>query len=239
MAYDPSQQQTVTVSSVIDVGLQDYMRGVFNTMAFGLGITGLTAFGVANIPALYHLIFGTPLAFVAMIAPLIFIWMGFKPARIARMPANKLRSSFFLFSAVMGISFAAVFHIFSGESIARAFFITAGTFAATSLYGYMTKRDLTAAGSFLMMGLIGMILAAVVNIFLHSSALQFVISIVGVLVFTGMTAFDVQRLKETYSSGAGEANAKVAIMGALSLYLNFINLFQIILSLSGGGDRRN
>ncbi|MBI3440238.1 MAG: Bax inhibitor-1/YccA family protein [Proteobacteria bacterium] len=236
MSYDPSQpssQAGYTSGRVIDAGLQAYMQGVYNTMGLGLVVTGLTAFGVANTPALFHAIFGTPLGWLVMIAPLGFIWFGFTPARVARLPSEKLKTLFILFSAVMGISMAAIFQVFTGASVARVFFITAATFAATSLYGYTTRRDLTSAGSFLFMGLVGIAIASLVNIFMHSAMVQFVISVIGVLVFTGLTAWDTQRLKESYVEGASEANTKTAIVGALSLYLNFINLFQMLLQFMG------
>lgn len=237
MSYDQFQQRSATGTDV-DVGLQDYMRGVFNTMSVGLGLTGVVAYAVANIPALAHLFLTKPLIYVAIFAPMIFLWMGFRPGRVMNVSADKLRTTFLVFSGAMGLSFASIFFAFSGASIARAFFITAGTFAGMSIYGYTTKRDLTKAASFLVMGLIGIFLASIANMFMHSSAVHFAVSVIGVLVFTGLTAFDIQRLKETYSSGGGEQNAKLAVMGALNLYLNFINLFQIILSFMGGGDRR-
>lgn len=237
MSYDPTAQQPAYAQGrAVDAGLQSYMQGVFNTMGVGLVVTGLTAFGVSSTPALFKLIFDSPLAWIVMLAPLGFIFFGFTPARVARMPSEKLKTLFIVFSAVMGISMAVLFHVFTGASIARVFFITAATFAATSLYGYTTKRDLTRVGSFLFMGLIGIVIASLVNLFLHSAMVHFVVSVIGVVVFTGLTAWDTQRLKESYVSGAGEANAKIAILGALSLYLNFINLFQIMLRFMG--DRR-
>lgn len=221
----------------IDAGLQAFMRHLFNTMSFGLVITGLVAFATANTPALFDLIFKTPLAWVAMLAPLAFVWLGFSPARVYRMKASKVRFIFLMFCAVMGLSMAAIFHVFTGQSIARVFFITAGTFSAMALWGYTTKKDLTGIGSFLYMGLIGIVIASLVNLFVHSSMVHFMVSAIGVVVFTGLTAWDVQRLKESYSAAHGdEANGKLAVMGALSLYLNFINLFQSLMSLMG--DRR-
>jgi uncharacterized protein len=190
------------------------------------------AFFVASTPALYVPIFQTPLKWVVMLAPLAFIF--FFSFRMERMTAASARTAFFAFSAVMGLSLASVFLVFTGASIARTFFITAAMFGATSLYGYTTKRDLSKFGSFLIMGLIGVIIASLVNIFLGSSLLQFAISIIGVLVFTGLTAYDTQNIKEQYAEGFGhEANNKMAVFGALSLYLNFINLFQLLLSLTG------
>ena len=155
---------------------------------------------------------------------------------IGRMQASTAQALFWLYSGLMGLSLASVFLVFTGESIARVFFITAGTFAAMSLYGYTTQRDLTQWGSFLFMGLIGILIAGVVNIFLASSALQFAISVIGVVVFVGLTAWDTQRIKEMYVDDAyagGEAASKTAIMGALRLYLDFINLFMMLLQLLG------
>lgn len=230
--------QAAAAGSAVDAGLQSFMRSVYNTMGVGLAVTGLTAFGVANVPALFNAIFGSPLVWVAMFAPLAFLWLGFTPARISRMDAAKVKMAFLLFSGLMGVSMAAIFHVFTAESIARVFFITAATFAATSLYGYTTKRDLAGMGSFMFMGLIGIFIAALVNIFLQSSVVHFVVSAIGVIVFTGLTAWDVQRLKESYAYGhaMAEANAKLATMGALSLYLNFINLFQSLLHLMGSRE---
>ncbi len=218
----------------IDAGLQSYMQSVYHTMGLGLGITGLTAFATANTPALMQLIFGTPLMWVVMLAPLAFIFFGFTPARIAHMNSEKLKLLFIVFSAVMGLSMAAIFQQFTGASIARVFFITAATFAATSLYGYTTKRDLAGVGSFLFMGMIGIFIAMLVNMFLQSAMVHFVVSVIGVVVFTGLTAWETQRLRDLYAEGAQEVNAKTAIMGALGLYLNFINLFQMLLHLMGG-----
>lgn len=236
MSYNQYQPQTRAAAPAVDAGLQAFMRGVYNTMAAGLVVTGIAAFAVANIPALFNALFGTGLVYIVMLAPLAFVWMGFTPARIARKSAAELRTTFVLFSALMGVSMAAILHVFTGASIARAFFITAGTFAGMSLWGYTTKRDLTGLGSFMMMGLIGIFIAALVNMFLQSAMVHFVVSVLGVFIFTGLAAWDTQRLKETYAHGAGEANDKLAVTGALSLYLNFINLFHAILHLMG--DRR-
>lgn len=236
MSYQNNQHATTySTAGAIDQGLQAFMRSVFNAMGAGLVVTGLTAFGVSQVPALFNTIFGSPLQWVAIFAPLAFLFLGFTPGRIARMDAAKLHLLFIAFSAVMGISMAVIFKVFTAESIARVFFITAATFAATSLYGYTTKRDLSSMGSFLFMGVIGLVIASIVNLFLQSTMVHFVVSALGVLVFTGLTAYDTQRLKETYSSayGATEANAKLAVMGALSLYLNFINLFQSLMNLMG------
>jgi len=237
MSHDPfrtSSNNTVySDTKPIDMGLQSYMHKVYQIMGAGLAVTGLTAFGVASIPSLFALIFGTPLAWVVIFAPLAFLWFGFTPDRIAKHSSQQLQTTFIIFSAVMGISMATVFHVFTGESIARVFFITAATFSATSLYGYTTKRDLTSVGSFLFMGLMGIFIAGLVNIFLGSAMVQFVVSVIGVLVFTGLAAFETQRLKFMYRQGQTESNNKTAIMGALSLYLDFINLFQMLLQLMG------
>ena len=167
-----------------------------------------------------------------MLAPLGFVF--FLGAKIRTMSVGAAQLTFWLFAAAMGLSLASIFLVFTGESIARVFFITAGTFGAMSLYGYTTKRDLSAWGSFLFMGLIGIIIASLVNMFMASSALQFAISVIGVLVFTGLTAYDTQRIKEMYYEVDGsDVVARKAIMGALSLYLNFINMFVMLLHLFG------
>lgn len=237
MNYTPRPTQAAYGSDqVVDAGLQSFMRGVYNTMGLGLVMTGVVAFAVANTPALFNLIFGTPLVWVAMLAPLAFVLFGFTPGRIQRLEPATLRALFYGFAGLMGLSMASIFHVFTAESIARVFFITAGAFAATSLYGYTTKKDLTRMGSFLFMGLIGIVLAALVNLFLGSAMVQFVISVIGVVVFTGLTAWDTQRLKETYVYGGGAANDKLATVGALSLYLNFVNLFQSLLHLLGNRE---
>jgi len=224
--------RTQAAAAEIDVGLRQYMLRVYNYMAGGLALTGVAAYLTASTPALFNAIFGTPLVWVVMFAPLGFVI--FLSARINKMSLTGAQVAFWLFAAVMGLSLASVFVIYAGESIARVFFITASVFAAMSLYGYTTKKDLSGWGSFLFMGLIGIIIAAVVNLFLASSALQFAISVIGVLVFTGLTAYDTQRIKETYDvSASGEVAGKTAIMGALRLYLDFINLFLMLLQLFG------
>jgi len=218
-----------------DEGLRQYMLGVYNYMTIGLAITGFVAFGAAQSTTIMSAIFGTPLKWVVMLAPLAFIFLFM--AKLETMKSSTAQIVFWAFAAVMGLSLSSIFLTYTGASIARVFFITAGTFAAMSLYGYTTKRDLTAIGSFLMMGLIGIIIASVVNIFIASSALQFVISVVGVLVFVGLTAYDTQRIKSMYDAvDNSEIAGKKAIMGALTLYLDFINLFIMLLSLFGNRD---
>jgi FtsH-binding integral membrane protein len=216
----------------IDEGLRSYMLSVYNYMGLGLALTGLVAFFVASSPAIYQPIFGTPLKWVVMLAPLGFVF--FLSAKIQTMSVSAAQTTFWLFAAVMGLSLASIFLVFTGASIARVFFITAGTFGAMSLYGYTTKRDLTAWGSFLFMGLIGVIIASLVNIFVASSALQFAISVIGVIVFVGLTAYDTQQIKAMYYElDASDVMAKKTIMGALRLYLDFINLFIMLLQLFG------
>jgi len=219
----------------IDAGLRSYMLQVYNYMASGLALTGIVAYAVSTSEAAMQAIFGTGLMWVVILAPLGLVF--FLSARINHIQASTAQALFWVYSALMGLSLAFIFIKYTGTSIARVFFITAGTFAAMSLYGYTTKRDLTKFGSFLFMGLIGVVIASVVNMFLASSALQFVISVVGVLVFVGLTAYDTQTIKNIYSAADDtETYGKKAIMGALRLYLDFINLFIMLLHLFG--DRR-
>ena len=216
----------------VDQGLRSYMLRVYNYMATGLGLTGLTAYFVAITPSLFNAIYGTPFYWIVALAPLGFVF--YLSARLHKISFAKAQTIFWIFSGVMGLSMAYIFIAFTGASIARVFFITAGTFAGMSLYGYTTKKDLTGWGSFLFMGLIGIIIAMIVNIFLQSGMLSFIISCVGVLVFVGLTAYDTQRIKEMYyASDHPEISGKKAIMGALKLYLDFINLFIMLLRLFG------
>ncbi len=215
----------------IDVGLREYMLRVYNYMASGLALTGIVAFVAAH-SGFYAAIAHTPLIWLVILAPLgLVMWMSFG---VNRMQASTLQLVFWGYSALMGLSLAVLFIAFTGASIARVFFITAGTVAAMSLWGYTTRRDRTQFGSFLFMGLIGIIIASLVNMFIASSALQFAISVIGVIVFTGLTAWDTQQIKEMYYEGDGsEIAGKKAIMGALRLYLDFINLFMMLLQLLG------
>ena len=221
------------VRADIDVGLREYMLRIYNYMASGLALTGIVAYVFAQ-SGFYAQVAATPLIYLIMLAPLGFVMaISFG---LQRMQASTLQLLFWVFAGVMGLSLASIFLVFTGASIARVFFITAGTFAAMSLYGYTTKRDLSQFGSFLMMGLIGIVIASLVNIFLASSALQFAISVIGVIVFVGLTAWDTQRIKEQYYElqyADGETASKAAIMGALNLYLDFINLFMMLLQLLG------
>ena len=215
----------------IDVGLREYMLRVYNYMASGLALTGIVAY-VAAYSGFYARIAHTPLLWLVILAPLGLVMV--MSYGMQRMQASTLQAVFWLYSGLMGLSLAMIFLVFTGTSIARVFFITAGTFAAMSLYGYTTQRDLTQFGSFLFMGLIGIIIAALVNMFILSSALQFAISVIGVIVFTGLTAWDTQKIKEMYYEGDGyEIASKKAVMGALRLYLDFINLFMMLMQLMG------
>src|SRR5471030_2739433 len=233
MAYDSGNRWAVrgaVPQADIDVGLRSYMLRIYNYMASGLALTGIVAYAAAA-SGFYQQI-GLPLMWVVMLAPLgLVFWLS---AGIERMSAGTAQLIFWVYAGLMGLSLGGIFLVYTGASIARVFFITGGTFAAMSLYGYTTKRDLTQFGSFLMMGLIGIIIASVVNIFVASSALQFAISVIGVLVFVGLTAYDTQRIKEMYvATDDGQTAGKKAVMGALQLYLDFINLFVMLLQLFG------
>lgn len=234
--FTKQKASSLSSSASYDAGLRSFMLSVYNYMGIGLTITGLVAFFISQSPALIQLLFTTPLQWVVMFAPLIVVF--FVMPKIYNFSLSGAQMTFWGFCALMGASLSWIFIAYTGESVARVFFITAATFGTTSLYGYTTKRDLSQFGSFLIMGLIGIIIASLVNIFLQSSAMQFVISIVGVLVFVGLTAYDTQRIKEVYYSvsGHGDVASKTAIYGALSLYMDFINLFIMLLQLLG--DRR-
>jgi len=217
----------------IDAGLRAHMLHVYNYMTLGVALTGLVAFFTANSPAMQQLVFGGPQVWLFMLAPLGFvIALSFG---INRMSVGTAQLLFWLFSGAMGLSLASIFLVYAAADITRVFFITAAMFGAMSLYGYTTKRDLASMGAFMFMGLIGIIIAMIANFFIASTALDFAISIIGVIVFVGLTAWDTQRIKEIYLSGySGEVLAKSAIHGALSLYLDFINLFLMLLRLLGG-----
>ncbi len=219
----------------IDVGLRQYMLRVYNYMAIGVALTGVVAFASSTNLALMQAIYGTPLQWVVILAPLGVVLLF--SARINAMKPATAQAVFWLFAGLMGLSLSYIFLAYTGESIARVFFISAATFAGMSLYGYTTKRDLSGMGSFLMMGLIGIIIAAVVNIFLESSALAWMISVIGVLVFVGLTAYDTQKIKSLYSAAdTGAVQERKAIMGALTLYLDFINLFIMLLHIFGNRE---
>jgi FtsH-binding integral membrane protein len=236
--YDSNARRTsrgmdapLWVGAQIDAGLRAHMQRVYGYMAGGLALTGIVAYAAAA-SGFYETIAGTPLIWVVMLAPLGFVLaLSFG---IQRMSAGTAMLLFWLYAAVMGLSLGGIFLVFTGASIARVFFITAATYGAMSLYGYTTRSDLSGFGSFLLMGLIGIVIASIVNIFVASSALQFAISVIGVIVFVGLTAYDTQRVKEMYlESDALEIADKKAVLGALALYLDFINLFMLLLQLFG------
>jgi FtsH-binding integral membrane protein len=223
----------------IDQGLRSYMLSVYNYMSIGLGMTGLAAYGTAMFaqsnPGFAALIYNSPLKWVIMLAPLGFVF--FLSARINKMSVSAAQTSFWAFATIMGVSLSYIFMVFTGASIIQTFFITAASFGALSLYGYTTKKDLSGMGSFLIMGVFGLILASIVNIFLASSALQFAISALGVLIFAGLTAYDTQQIKQMYYEGdSEEAMGRKAIMGALRLYLDFINMFMFLLQFLGNRE---
>ena len=242
------QKSTVRSSAseaIIDQGLRSYMLKVYNYMASGVLLTGFVALlffkmavvtsaegQIIGLTNFGNTIYASGLKWVIMLAPLaIVFYMSFG---IARMSAAKAQTTFWVFAALMGLSLSSILLVYTGMSVTRVFFICSATFGAMSIYGYTTKRDLTKMGSFLMMGLIGIIIASLVNIFLKSSMMYFVISVLGVLIFVGLTAYDTQKIKNMYTaSDSGEVIGKKAVMGALTLYLDFINLFIMLLRLFG------
>ena len=235
--------QRAGTAAAIDEGLRSYMLKVYNYMGIGLVVTGLVSYFSAQaavgadgqLTAWGSLIFQSPLMWVIAFAPLAFVLvLSFGINKLSGATAQIL---FWVFAAVMGLSLSSIFMVYTDASIAKVFFISAATFGAMSLYGYTTKRDLTGIGNFLIMGLIGLIIASIVNIFLASSMLDFAISAIGVLIFVGLTAYDTQRIKSSYDEGMGaEVLQKGAVMGALSLYLDFINLFLMLLRLFGNRE---
>ena len=232
---DPRIAQGQVAVERIDEGLRSYMLSVYNYMGIALVLSGVIAYIVGTTPALYGPILGSPLKWVVMLAPLGFVF--FLSAKIQTMSLSTAQMTFWAFAALMGLSLSTVFIAFTGASVARVFFITAASFGALSLYGYTTKRDLSGMGSFLFMGLIGVIIASIVNWFLASSALQFAISVIGLLVFAGLTAYDTQRIKEMYYElDNSDVMGRKALMGALSLYLDFINMFMFMLHFFGGSN---
>jgi len=216
----------------IDVGLRAHMLRVYNYMASGVALTGIVAMMASNSIPLMNAIHGTPLRWLVMLAPLAFVLViSFGINRLSLFASQAL---FWLFAAVMGLSLSYIFLLYTGESIARVFFITAASFGALSLWGYTTKRDISGWGSFLFIGLIGIIIAGVVNIWLQSPAIHFAYSAIGVLIFAGLTAYDTQKIKNAYSElHDHETSGKLAVMGALTLYLDFINLMMMLLHLFG------
>lgn len=238
--YATVQTGTRTDTAAFDAGLRTFMLSVYNYMAGAIALTGVVAYGTyawaASNPDVAAVLYGSPLRWVIMLAPLAMVF--FLSFRVDRMSLPAAQASFWVYAALVGLSISSIFIVFTGESIARVFFITAAAFGATSLWAYTTKQDLSGWGSFLFMGLIGVIIAAVVNIFLQSTALQFAVSVITVLVFTGLTAYDTQKLKNVYYSLGNDAAVlgKSAIMGALNLYLDFLNIFLALLQLFGNRE---
>ena len=241
-------------AAVVDEGLRAYMLRIYNYMVLGLAITGFAALGVymlsvTNDPALAvvkvrslmltnvgYALFVSPLKWAVILAPLALVF--FLSFRIQNMRPATAQITFWIYAALVGVSLGSIFLVYTHTSIVRVFFITAASFGALSLWGYTTQRDLTGMGSFLLMGLFGIIIASLVNVFVASTMLQWAVSVIGVMVFAGLTAYDTQRLKTEYMYGAmdGEVMERSAIMGALSLYLDFLNLFTMLLSLLGGRE---
>ncbi len=236
---------STTETHAIDEGLRSYMLKVYNYMSSGIFLTGFVSLllfklsvvtdsqgAITGLTGIGNALYNSALMWVVMLAPLgVIFYMSFG---IKKMSSSKAQTTIWIFAALMGASLSSIFLVYTGASITRVFFITAGTFAAMSIYGYTTKRDLTKLGSFLMMGLMGIIIASIVNIFMKSSMMHFVISILGVLIFVGLTAYDTQKIKNMYLvSDTGEVIGKKAVMGALTLYLDFINLFIMLLRLFG------
>jgi hypothetical protein len=248
MEFNKQNIQSRTSSATtheIDEGLRAYMLKVYNYMASGILITGFISLilfkfsvettsdgSITGLTGLGNVLYNSALMWVVMLAPLgVVFYMSFG---IKNMSVSKAQGTFWVFAALMGASLSSIFLIYTGASITRVFFITSGTFGAMSIYGYTTKRDLTKLGSFLMMGLIGIIIASIVNMFMKSTMMYYVISILGVLIFVGLTAYDTQKIKNMYlASDSGEIMGKKAVMGALTLYLDFINLFIMLLRLFG------
>ena len=221
--------------AAFDAGLRSYMLSVYNYMASGVLLTGIIAMLFAN-SGLAEQVLTSPLRWVVMLAPLGFVMaLSFG---INRMSTSTAQILFWLYAAVNGVALSAIFLVYTGTSIASTFFATSAAFAGLSLWGYTTKRDLSAFGTFLIMGLFGLIIASVINFFLQSTAMQLAISFIGVLLFAGLTAYDTQKIKSTYFAVQGtELMGKTAIMGALQLYLDFINMFMFLLNIMNGGRR--
>ena len=239
MAFGPERKvmtQAQAQAAAVDVGLRAYMLRVYNYMGVALALSGAVAFFVSTNPALQQVIFGTPLMWVVFLAPLGLVF--FLSARIQKMSATAAQTTFWIFAALMGLSLASIFIAYTPESITRVFFITAGAFAGLSLVGYTTKKDLSGMGTFLIMGVIGLIIAMVVNMFVASSMLQLGISVIGVLIFAGLTAYDTQQIKLMYyEADSEEVAAKKSIMGALKLYLDFLNMFIFLMHILGVARR--
>ncbi len=245
---DPKMMNTAAAQAAdIDAGLRAYMLGVYNYMTTALAVTGLFAYGVKMLavgvtPAgqkyltgLGQLLYNTPLQWVVMLAPLGMVF--YLSAKVASLKLRTAQTLFYVFAALMGISLSSILLVYTGDSVARVFFITAGAFAGLSLYGYTTKRDLGPIGAFMVMGVIGLLLAMIVNMFMQNQGLELMISVIGVLLFAGLTAYDTQRIKSMYMiSDSHNIAQKKSITGALTLYLDFINMFLFLLRLLGNRE---
>ncbi|MEQ3643108.1 MAG: Bax inhibitor-1/YccA family protein [Paracoccus sp. (in: a-proteobacteria)] len=228
-------------TAAVDQGLRAYMNKVYGLMAVGMGVTAATAYGTATAamtnPAVANTLYNSPLRWVIMFAPLLMVFAF--GAALNRLSVSAATGVFYAFAALMGVSISSIFLVYTGVSIVQTFLVTAIAFAGLSLWGYTTKKDLSGWGTFLLMGLIGLIVASIVNIFIASSAMQFAISVIGVLIFAGLTAYDTQNIKNTYLQMQGSGAdflGKSAIMGALKLYLDFLNLFMFLLSFMGNRE---
>ncbi|MBU1212710.1 MAG: Bax inhibitor-1/YccA family protein [Alphaproteobacteria bacterium] len=231
---------TARTGAAVDEGLRSYMLGVYNYMSAGVALTGVVAYAVSSYaeanPAVAQLLYHSPLKWVLMLAPLAFVLV--LSFGLHKLSAAATQGVFWAFAGIMGLSLSVIFLIYTNTSIFQTFIVTSGAFAGLSLYGYTTKQNLSGWGSFLIMGVIGIIIAMVVNWFLQSSALGFAISVIGLLVFAGLTAYDTQRIKDEYLVIRHDAEmvAKASVMGALSLYLDFVNMFQFLLSFMGNRE---
>ncbi len=249
----PGRTGATDAAAVLDAGLRAYMLRVYNWMTSGLLVTGIVAYGIASVPTIFELFYPLtetarglrhvpgPLAYVSMFAPLAFVLV--LSFGVNKLSTGAVQALFWAFCVAMGASITNIFQIYTGTSVTQVFFVTAGTFAAMSIYGYTTRSDLTKLGGFLMMGLFGIIIASLVNMFVGSGALQFAISVIGVLIFVGLTAYDTQRIKGDYvqfASAMGPQDAaKRAVFDSLQLLLNFINLFMLLLQLVGVRNNNN
>jgi len=219
-----------------DAGLRSYMLSIYNYMASGVLLTGIVAMLFANSGVAEQILFGPgPLKYIVMFSPLAFVLI--LSFGINKLSTGAAQALFWVYAAVMGLSMASIFFVYTGTSIAQTFFATAAAFAGLSLFGYTTKKDLSGLGTFLIMGVVGLLVASVINIFLKSTGLDFAISALGVLIFAGLTAYDTQKLKSMYAYVAGtDMMGKTVVMGALSLYLDFINMFMFLLRFMGNRD---
>jgi len=227
----------------IDLGLRAYMLGVYNHMTTALAITGFFALGLSflagpsinELTSIGYMLYGSPLKWLIMLAPIGMVF--YISARLNKISAQKARNLFYIYAGLMGLSLSSLLLVYTGASVVRVFFITAAAFAALSIYGYTTKKSLSGLGSFLMMGVFGLIIAQIVNIFMASTQLDFMISIIGVLIFAGLTAYDTQKIKHMYLAGDNnEAAGKKSVLGALTLYLDFILMFQFLLMFLGNRE---